>query len=158
MKKEGQHKNLKGLVFIGLALCLILLILANLIPFTTKVSGEYDAAVLSFATREQTGTTKVRFEGTYTRYLFNTLFQDRFEGEFYVEGNSVSEQYGVHAFADFGKGLTWEKQGVLTCYNEELNRLEFVGTIVQKAPLRSGYLILTEPMTSGEDDLIVVFP
>ncbi|MBD5444821.1 MAG: hypothetical protein HDR29_04640 [Lachnospiraceae bacterium] len=159
MSKRGKNfvSNLKKIFLLLLGACLLFLVIANLIPLNRKVSGEYTATLLSLSTQEQTGTAQIRFSGTYKQYLLNIVFHDRFEGAFYVEGNSLSERYGQNAFIDFGKGFS-DKRGIVCYYNEEDDRLESLGMIVQRDQMQSGYLILREAMTQGQDDLILVFP
>lgn len=159
MAKRGKNfvNNLKGMFLILFVACLLFFVMASLIPLNRKVSGEYTAALLSLSTQEQTGTAQIRFSGTYTQYLFNIVHQDRFEGAFYVEGNPLSERYGQNAFIDFGKGFP-DKSGIVCCYNGEDNRLESLGRIEQRDQMQSGYLILREAMTQGQDDLVLVFP
>ena len=159
MSKRGKNfvNNLKGIFLILLGACLLFFIIASLIPLNRKVSEEYTATLLSLSTQEQTGTAQIRFSGTYKQYLFNIVFQDRFEGEFYVEGNFLSEQYGQNAFIDFGKSFP-DKRGIVCYYNEEDNRQESLGTIEQRNQMQSGYLILRESITQGQDDMILVFP
>lgn len=157
LKKKNLVNNLKGILLILLVACLLFFVMANLIPLNREVSGEYTASLLSLSTQEQTGTVQIRFSGTYTQYLFNTVFQDRFEGAFYVEGNPLSERYGQNAFIDFGKGF-FDKRGIVCYYNGEDDRQEYLGTIVQRSQMQSGYLILGEAMTQEQDDMILVFP
>ncbi|MCM1223867.1 MAG: hypothetical protein NC548_56385 [Lachnospiraceae bacterium] len=157
MKKEHCIKNLKGMFFLIFLLCVLLFALANLVPMNRKVAEEYTAAVLSLSTREQMGTVQVHFSGIYTQYLLNIVFHDRFVGEFYVEGNKFSAQYGKEAFIDFGNGGFY-RRGNVCYYNEKKNLLESLGHMVQKPPLQSGYLILRDAMTEGEDDIILIFP
>ncbi len=159
MSKRGKNfvSNIKGIFLLLLGACLVFFIIASLIPLNRKVSGAYTATLLSLSTQEQTGTAQIRFSGTYKQYLFNIVFQDRFEGEFYVDGNSLSERYCQNAFIDFGKGFP-DKRGIVCYYNEEDNRQESLGTIEQRNQMQSGYLILNEAITQGQDDLILVFP
>lgn len=157
MQKHNRITNFKGMFFLIVLICAVLLIVACLVPLKRKVSGEYSAAVLTFSAREQVGTAKVRFEGTYTQYLLSPIFQDRFVGEFYVEGEPVTERCGEKAVIDFHRG-GFQRTGILHCFNEEKNRLEFVGEISQRTPLQSGYLILREALTEGGNDQILVFP
>lgn len=156
-KWKKRVNNLKGMFLILFAACLLFFVVANLVPLNRRVSGEHTATLLSLSTQEQTGTAKIRFSGIYTQYLFNLVFQDRFEGEFYVEGNPLSERYSQNAVIDFEKGFA-DKSGIVCYYNEEDNRVESLGTIVQRYQFQSGYLILTDTMTQGKDDMILVFP
>ncbi len=156
-KVKNFVKNLKGMFLILFAACLLFFVMANLVPLNRKVSGEHTATLLSLSTQEQTGTAQIRFSGTYTQYLFNLVFQDRLEGGFYVGGNPLSEQYSQNAVIGFGKGVV-DKSGIVCYHNEDDNQVEYIGTIVQRYELQSGYLILTDAMTQGQDDLILVFP
>lgn len=157
MKREHRVKNLKGMLFILFLACVLLFIMANLVPINRKVDEEYTATVLSLSTQEQMGVVQVRFSGIYTQYLLNIVFCDRFVGEFYVEGNVLSAQYGKEAFIDFGNGFFY-RRGTVCYYDEGENLLESLGYIVQNPPLQSGYLILRDAMTEGMDDIILIFP
>ncbi|MCM1112116.1 MAG: hypothetical protein NC399_02560 [Muribaculum sp.] len=155
---KRRVNNLKGILFFLFIACLLSVAVTTLIPFKRGIAGEYTADVVSLSTHEKTGEAQIRFSGTYTQYLFNMMFRDRFEGAFYVEGNPLSDKYGGHAFIDFEKAFSPAKTGVVCYYNEEDNRLEPMGMINQRAQMQSGYLILNTAMTEGEDDLVLVFP